>query len=101
MRKSPMNVRTKITAAFCAFLFFAAVPNLGYAQGFFQRQAPETRAQAQLSFAPLVKQAAPAVVNVYGARREQRGALRLQRAQRPPEREGGSRRQAVRAHLGG
>jgi len=72
MRKSPMNVRTKITAAFCAFLFFAAVPHLGHAQGFFQRQAPETRAQAQLSFAPLVKQAAPAVVNVYGARREQR-----------------------------
>ena len=67
-----MNVRTKITAAFCAFLFFAAVPHLGHAQGFFQRQAPETRAQAQLSFAPLVKQAAPAVVNVYGARREQR-----------------------------
>ncbi len=26
----------------------------------------------QMSFAPLVKQAAPAVVNVYGARREQR-----------------------------
>ena len=67
-----MNVRTKITAAFCAFLCFAAVPHLGNAQGFFQRQAPENRAQAQLSFAPLVKQAAPAVVNVYGARREQR-----------------------------
>jgi Do/DeqQ family serine protease len=72
MRKSSMNVRTKITAAFCAFLFVAALPSLGQAQGFFQRQAPETKAQAQLSFAPLVKQAAPAVVNVYGARREQR-----------------------------
>ncbi len=41
------------------------------AQGF-QRQAPESRPQMQMSFAPLVKQAAPAVVNVYGARREQR-----------------------------
>jgi len=41
------------------------------AQGF-QRQSPETRGQMQMSFAPLVKQAAPAVVNVYGARREQR-----------------------------
>jgi Do/DeqQ family serine protease len=42
------------------------------AQGFFQRQAPDSKPQMQLSFAPLVKQAAPAVVNVYGARREQR-----------------------------
>jgi Do/DeqQ family serine protease len=42
------------------------------AQGFFQRQTPESRPQMQLSFAPLVKQAGPAVVNVYGAKREQR-----------------------------
>ncbi|MFM9974623.1 MAG: Do family serine endopeptidase [Beijerinckiaceae bacterium] len=42
------------------------------AQGFFQRQTPGSKAEIQLSFAPLVKQAAPAVVNVYGARREQR-----------------------------
>jgi Do/DeqQ family serine protease len=38
----------------------------------FFRQAPESRPQMQMSFAPLVKQTAPAVVNVYGARREQR-----------------------------
>jgi Do/DeqQ family serine protease len=42
------------------------------AQGFFQRQVPDSKVQVQLSFAPLVKKAAPAVVNVYGARREQR-----------------------------
>jgi Do/DeqQ family serine protease len=42
-----------------------------FAQGF-QRQTPESRPQMQMSFSPLVKQAAPAVVNVYGARREQR-----------------------------
>jgi Do/DeqQ family serine protease len=42
------------------------------AQGFFQRQTPDSRAQMQMSFAPLVKQAGPAVVNVYGAKREQR-----------------------------
>jgi Do/DeqQ family serine protease len=53
-------------------MFVALVPGLGHAQGFFQRQTPESRTQTQLSFAPLVKQAAPAVVNVYGARREQR-----------------------------
>jgi Do/DeqQ family serine protease len=48
----------------------AAVP--AGAQGFFQRQTPESKTQVQLSFAPLVKQAGPAVVNVYGAKREQR-----------------------------
>jgi Do/DeqQ family serine protease len=36
-----------------------------------QRQAPTSRAEVQLSFAPVVKRAAPAVVNVYGARVEQ------------------------------
>ncbi|MGQ3357238.1 MAG: Do family serine endopeptidase [Phreatobacter sp.] len=36
-----------------------------------QRQAPQSRAEVQLSFAPVVKRAAPAVVNVYGARVEQ------------------------------
>ncbi|QCK87149.1 Do family serine endopeptidase [Phreatobacter aquaticus] len=36
-----------------------------------QRQAPSSRAEVQLSFAPVVKRAAPAVVNVYGARVEQ------------------------------
>jgi Do/DeqQ family serine protease len=42
------------------------------AQGFFQRQTPPiSKGEMQLSFAPLVKQAGPAVVNVYGARREQ------------------------------
>ncbi|MBO6521023.1 MAG: Do family serine endopeptidase [Rhodospirillales bacterium] len=30
-----------------------------------QRQVPETRAQVQLSYAPLVEKAAPAVVNIY------------------------------------
>ena len=34
------------------------------------RAAPESRAQVQLSFSPVVKTAAPAVVNVYGARVE-------------------------------
>jgi Do/DeqQ family serine protease len=36
------------------------------------RQLPASRADVQASFSPLVKQAAPAVVNVYGERREQR-----------------------------
>ena len=36
------------------------------------RAVPESRAQVQLSFAPVVKRAAPTVVNVYGARNERR-----------------------------
>ena len=52
--------------------FAILLPLAAQAQGFVQRQAPESKAQLQMSFAPLVKQAAPAVVNVYGARREQR-----------------------------
>lgn len=36
------------------------------------RAVPESRPQMQLSFAPVVKQASPAVVNVYGARVERK-----------------------------
>ncbi len=36
------------------------------------RVAPESRAQVQLSFAPVVRETAPAVVNVYGSRTERR-----------------------------
>ncbi len=36
------------------------------------RVVPESRAQVQLSYAPAVKKAAPAVVNVYGARVDRR-----------------------------
>jgi Do/DeqQ family serine protease len=69
-------------------------PAAAWAQGFFQRQTPENRTQVQLSFAPLVKQSGPAVVNVYGAKREQRRQSFLDdpffrdffRGGRPPER---------------
>ncbi|TVR08094.1 MAG: Do family serine endopeptidase [Salinarimonadaceae bacterium] len=37
------------------------------------RVAPESAAQVKLSYAPLVREAAPAVVNVYGARVRERG----------------------------
>lgn len=41
-----------------------------------QRQLPESRAQVQLSYAPIVKRTAPAVVNIYTARVErQRGGI--------------------------
>jgi Do/DeqQ family serine protease len=38
------------------------------------RAVPESRAEVQLSFAPVARRAAPAVVNVYGARVERRRA---------------------------
>jgi Do/DeqQ family serine protease len=38
------------------------------------RQAPDSRQQITLSFAPVVQRTAPAVVNVYGLRQERRGS---------------------------
>ena len=58
--------------ALAALISISGMGTSVQAQGFFQRQTPESKAQVQLSFAPLVKQTAPAVVNVYGAKREQR-----------------------------
>jgi Do/DeqQ family serine protease len=57
-----------------AAITLAAAPIIG-AQAQPQAQTklvPESRAQVQLSVAPIVKQAAPAVVNVYAARVEKR-----------------------------
>ena len=50
-------------------LSLAAAPALAQSPRL-ERAAPESRAQVQLSFSPVVKIAAPAVVNVYGARVE-------------------------------
>jgi Do/DeqQ family serine protease len=50
----------------CLGIGLAGGPGEAVAQA---RAVPESRAQVQLSFAPIVKRAAPAVVNVYGARR--------------------------------
>jgi Do/DeqQ family serine protease len=50
-------------AALCALAFaFSAVTTAAKAQ---ERQVPSSMAQLQLSFAPVVQRAAPAVVNVY------------------------------------
>ncbi len=42
------------------------------AQAQLQRQPPQSRTEVTLSFSPIVKKATPSVVNVYGARVEQR-----------------------------
>jgi Do/DeqQ family serine protease len=56
-----------------AVLMAFGLASTGLAQ---TRVAPESRAQVQLSLAPVVKTAAPAVVNVYGARVERRARNR-------------------------
>jgi Do/DeqQ family serine protease len=56
------RVTASIITAFC--LFSAAIP-AAVAQ---QRQVPASTSQLELSFAPIVKRVAPAVVNVYAAR---------------------------------
>ena len=54
-------------AAFCLFKTLCAMTALAWVLAAFEgqaaeRQVPRTKAEAQLSFAPLVKKAAPAVV---------------------------------------
>ena len=58
------------SALLCAGLAAAQVFQPSDQAGPAQREIPQTRAQITQSFAPLVKRANPAVVNVYGARRE-------------------------------
>ena len=63
-----MHMRTRF-AAFSALLLFSGSASPVMAQF---KQAPQTRAEVQYSFAPIVKRAAPAVVNVYVKRRIKR-----------------------------
>ena len=57
-----------------AFAAAGAVLLLGFGAA---AEVPETREQMQLSFAPLVKRAAPAVVNIYAWKMVQRGTSPL------------------------
>lgn len=50
-------------------IVLAAAPLTGFAQT--ERQVPQTQEQIQLSYAPIVREVAPAVVNVYATRVEQ------------------------------
>ncbi|MCO5093449.1 Do family serine endopeptidase [Bosea sp. (in: a-proteobacteria)] len=70
MIQRPSSFRKILAAtALAGALTVAAAPWPALGQA---RQVPETREQMTLSFAPLVKQTAAAVVNVYGARVEKR-----------------------------
>lgn len=61
-----MNVFFYALGMFGAALFTSLQP--GWAENAAPRQIPVSPAQIQLSFAPLVKKAVPAVVNIYAAR---------------------------------
>ncbi|NQU60017.1 MAG: Do family serine endopeptidase [Rhodospirillales bacterium] len=64
-------------AAFCLFAAFLSIPSFLSAQAT-AKKAPSTKSEVQLSFAPLVKKAAPAVVNIYARKVvRQRGSLPL------------------------
>ncbi|WP_156639877.1 Do family serine endopeptidase [Bosea sp. PAMC 26642] len=64
---SPANHARTTAIAGCALLLSALSTAPAWSQA---RQVPETRQQMSLSFAPVVRQSAGAVVNVYGARVE-------------------------------
>ncbi len=63
-----MKAKTLVSLAFAALL---AVPGAASAQ---TTVVPESRAQVALSFAPVVRRVAPAVVNVYASRKVERQA---------------------------
>lgn len=54
----------------CAVLALATLVAPKAGAQLFQREVPQSKAEISLSFAPLVKRTAPAVVNVYGANRQ-------------------------------
>ncbi|MBL4756497.1 MAG: DegQ family serine endoprotease [Rhizobiales bacterium] len=64
VRKNLMRLFALVPAAFLAIYLIG----VGQAQ---ERVLPETQTEIQLSFAPLVRQVIPAVVNVYASRRVQ------------------------------
>jgi serine protease Do len=56
-----------------AFLVSPMFTGAAHAQGIFAKQVPQTRADVEMSYAPLVRQASPAVVNVYTKKTVTRG----------------------------
>jgi len=64
-----MPNRLCVLAGLCAVLVASALPPVANAEVPQARRAPQSAAEVQLSFAPIVKRAAPAVVNVYAAKK--------------------------------
>ncbi len=63
-----MTLLSRLTAALLALVALALIALAGALPAAAQRTVPESRDQLQLSYAPLVKRTAPAVVNIYARR---------------------------------
>jgi serine protease Do len=61
-----MTYQTAMRLIVCVVVFFCLLPSASHAQ-----MVPQSKEQMQLSFAPVVKKAVPAVVNIYTKRRVQ------------------------------
>ena len=75
MTKHVSKVLVGIVLVLVALVLVLVSPLYGAAsaQGFWEKVVPETQADIELSYAPLVKQVSPAVVNVYTTKTVQRG----------------------------
>lgn len=75
MTKHVSKVLVGIVLVLLALVLVLVSPLYGSAsaQGFWEKVVPESQAEIELSYAPLVKQVSPAVVNVYTTKTVQRG----------------------------
>ncbi|MEO1156671.1 MAG: Do family serine endopeptidase [Pseudomonadota bacterium] len=75
MTKHVSKVLVGIVVVLLALVLVLVSPLYGSAsaQGFWEKVVPESQAEIELSYAPLVKQVSPAVVNVYTTKTVQRG----------------------------
>ena len=75
MTKHVSKVLVAVVLVLVALVLVIVSPLYGTAsaQNFWEKAVPETQAQIELSYAPLVKDVSPAVVNVYTKKTVQRG----------------------------
>lgn len=75
MTKHVSKVLAAVVFVLVALVLVLVSPLYGSAsaQGFWEKAVPESQAQIELSYAPLVKDVSPAVVNVYTKKTVQRG----------------------------
>ncbi|MEL7540073.1 MAG: Do family serine endopeptidase [Pseudomonadota bacterium] len=75
MTKHVSKVLVGVLLVLAALVLVLVSPLYGSAsaQGFWEKVVPETQAEIELSYAPLVKEVSPAVVNVYTTKTVQRG----------------------------
>ena len=100
MTKHVSKVLVGIVLVLVALVLVIMSPLYGSAaaQGFWEKAVPETQAEIELSYAPLVKQVSPAVVNIYTKKTVQRRLSMRERMY--GRRQGGSDSRSVQNSLG-